>query len=384
MSLFWAFTTLIGLGANPQPPSNMVQLWYSMLVVFIGVFVLAVIIGNTLNIISNINESSENFRKTMDTLNVFMFKRQVPKRIRRRVQLYYEYLLSKDGIDDRQVLDALPEHLRFDLSLYLNRDLIRKVPFFYDSEVGFIKRLAVHLRPQLYSPGDFIINSGEVGDSMYFISKGQVDVIGENGQVLSVLKSGSFFGEIAILFKCTRTASVRAVKYTHVYILKKEYLDATLKEYPQYIPKIQAIASMRLKELHIEASPDEILHIPRKEEAPSDVHERHLHQEETYKEFDERNFRLTKQASYPKGGPAAFAKELEWVKGMSHFASSNMSLVPISELRYVSQKLSECLANVTTAIHRMEQAQVKAPPKVAPTKVAAPSADRSRLWKSGY
>ena len=53
----------IGLGANPQPPSNMIQLWYTMVVVFVGVFVLAVIIGNTLNIIANINESAENFRK---------------------------------------------------------------------------------------------------------------------------------------------------------------------------------------------------------------------------------------------------------------------------------------------------------------------------------
>lgn len=71
-------------------------------------------------------------------------------------------LLSKDGFDDQQVLDMLPEHLRFDLSLYLNRDLIRKVPFFNDSEVGFIKRLAIHLRPQLYSPGDFVIKAGQV------------------------------------------------------------------------------------------------------------------------------------------------------------------------------------------------------------------------------
>jgi CRP-like cAMP-binding protein len=351
MSLFWAFTTLIGLGANPQPPSNNVQLWYTMLVVFVGVFVLAVIIGNTLEIIANLNEASENFRKTMDTINVFMFRRDVPKRIRKRVQLYYEYLLSKDGMDDSQILSSLPEHLRFDLSLYLNRELIRKVPFFYDSEVGFIRRLAVHLKPQLYSPGDYILKEGEIGDSMYFISKGLVEVVASNGQVLSVLKSGSFFGEIAILFKCMRTASVRAVKYTHVYILNKQDLDATLKEYPQYIPKIQSIASMRLKELHIEASPDAILHIPRKEtELESHAHERHP--EETWKEFDAKYF-LSK--SHPKESyQVALAKDLDWVKGMSRYSQANLSALPLSELRYVSQKLSECLAHVTTAIHAQE------------------------------
>lgn len=34
-----------------------------------------------------------------------------------------------------------------------------------------------------------------------------------------------------------------------------------------------------------------------------------------------------------------------------------MSAIPMSELKFISQKLSECLANVTTAIHHMEQQQ---------------------------
>jgi len=226
-----------------------------MLVVLIGVFLLAALIGNTLQLISNLNETEETLRKAMDTVNIFMSKRKVPSSIRKRIRLYYEYMLSKDGMDDEQILGGLPDHLRYDLCLYLNRDLIRKVPFFYDSEVGFIKRLAIHLKPQLYSPGDSIVKVGEIGDSMYFISRGRVEVLSGDGHVLKVLKSGAFFGEIAILFKTKRTASVRATKYTHVCVLKKADLDATLTEYPQYIPRIHSIAQMRLKELNIQASP---------------------------------------------------------------------------------------------------------------------------------
>jgi len=217
-----------------------------MFVITCGVFIFASIVGNIWSLISSTNAALETWKTQMDSLNIFMFKRKVPSALKKRIHNYFEYLLSKDGMDDNLLLGSLPEHLRYDLSLFLNRDVIRKVPFFGQCEPGFIKRLTIHLIPQLYSPLDWIIRAGEIGDCMYFISKGVVEVLSQSEERLAVQGDGQFFGEIALLFKCTRTASIRAITYTHVFILKKEDLDKTLKEYPQYISKIQDVAKERL------------------------------------------------------------------------------------------------------------------------------------------
>jgi len=138
----------------------------------------------------------------MDTLNIFMYKRKMPRPLQKRVRNYYEYLLAIHGMDDQTMLSNLPEHLRFDVSLFLNRDLISKVPFFRNCEEGFIKRLAVDLSPRLFSPGETIIKAGDIGDEMYFISKGKVEIRSAEGNLLGTFGSGSFFGEIALVFQC--------------------------------------------------------------------------------------------------------------------------------------------------------------------------------------
>uniref|UniRef100_A0AAY4B3S7 Cyclic nucleotide-binding domain-containing protein n=1 Tax=Denticeps clupeoides TaxID=299321 RepID=A0AAY4B3S7_9TELE len=58
------------------------------------------------------------------------------------------------------------------------------------------------------APGDEIIVEGSEGDSMYIVSAGELKV-SQAGRDLRTLTSGDVFGELAILYNCKRTASVR-------------------------------------------------------------------------------------------------------------------------------------------------------------------------------
>ncbi len=45
---------------------------------------------------------------------------------------------------------------------------------------------------------------------MFFVSRGTVDVVSEDGTVvIASLGEGKFFGEISLVFSCPRTASIR-------------------------------------------------------------------------------------------------------------------------------------------------------------------------------
>ena len=78
-----------------------------------------------------------------------------------------------------------------------------------------------------YEPGQCVFNQGDLGDRVYIILAGKVDVFrlvdGEE-QHIAFLSSGDWFGEAALLNQTTRGATVRCVQSLDVLSLpKKEF-----------------------------------------------------------------------------------------------------------------------------------------------------------------
>ncbi len=62
-----------------------------------------------------------------------------------------------------------------------------------------------------YAPGEVIFHQDDPGLGMYIVERGTVDIIYEpTGRVLSVLKDGEFFGEVALLNETPRSAMAQA------------------------------------------------------------------------------------------------------------------------------------------------------------------------------
>ncbi|XP_073673197.1 cGMP-dependent protein kinase 1 [Garra rufa] len=70
-------------------------------------------------------------------------------------------------------------------------------------------------------PGDDIIREGTEGDSMYIVAEGEVKVT-QAGRNLRTLRSGDVFGELAILYNCKRTASVKAVTVVKLWCIERQ------------------------------------------------------------------------------------------------------------------------------------------------------------------
>jgi len=68
-----------------------------------------------------------------------------------------------------------------------------------------------------------IFREGDPGDCAYFIRKGKVAVIDEpTGSTIRTLAPGEYFGEIALVTKEPRTASVKTLSSVEVAVLGKE------------------------------------------------------------------------------------------------------------------------------------------------------------------
>jgi voltage-gated potassium channel len=152
------------------------------------------------------------------------------------------------SFDESNIISALPPSLRTEVSLFLKRDIIEKVPLFQGASDEFIREIALQMTPVIFTPGDYVYKAGEWGRDMYFITQGTVEVVSKDGSVVhATLTDGNFFGEIALVLQQPRSASVRAVSYCDLYRLDKEMFDRVLAHYPNIAAQIEAKARERNK-----------------------------------------------------------------------------------------------------------------------------------------
>ena len=85
-----------------------------------------------------------------------------------------------------------------------------------------------------------------MGNKMFFIQEGIVDVVLAGGEVATSLSDGSYFGEICLLTNARRVASVRAETYCNLYSLHKEHFNEVLGSYPFMKRAMESVAAERL------------------------------------------------------------------------------------------------------------------------------------------
>jgi CRP-like cAMP-binding protein len=81
---------------------------------------------------------------------------------------------------------------------------------------------------------------------MYFVNRGSVEVIVQDGTPLAQLNAGDFFGEMALIYQTPRAATVRALDYCHLYRLDHQHFAAVLENYPEIAQQIRSRAEERL------------------------------------------------------------------------------------------------------------------------------------------
>ena len=86
-------------------------------------------------------------------------------------------------------------------------------PFFGRDIINMRVQQPLDLAPMIFEDGQDVVREGDVGNSMFIIQSGTVDVIRNvDGQerVIDSMGRGAHFGEIAVFNRCRRTATVRA------------------------------------------------------------------------------------------------------------------------------------------------------------------------------
>jgi voltage-gated potassium channel len=122
--------------------------------------------------------------------------------------------------------------------------MVARVPLFSHLEAASIAGLVAMLRARTVPAGTTIIRQGDRGDAMYFIASGAVDVVTSGSKMRLV--EGDFFGEMALLSREPRSATVTAAGATDLLVLEADDFLHLVDRLPDIGAKVRAVAQGRL------------------------------------------------------------------------------------------------------------------------------------------
>lgn len=89
-----------------------------------------------------------------------------------------------------QVLKGFPECLQADICLHLHRALLQHCPAFRGASKGCLRALAVKFKTTHAPPGDTLVHLGDVLSTLYFISRGSIEILRDDVVVAILGGSG--------------------------------------------------------------------------------------------------------------------------------------------------------------------------------------------------
>ena len=130
-----------------------------------------------------------------------------------------------------------------------------RVPIFTSLGVVTLSEIVGKLRARYYPARINVVRHGDPGDSMFFISDGEVEVRLPHGAIK--LEQGAFFGEMSLLDRQPRSATVVTTKPTTLLVLYASDFYQIASKIPSLVEAVEAEAKRRHAENLASAAKEE-------------------------------------------------------------------------------------------------------------------------------
>lgn len=250
-AIYWAISNALADGPTPH---NTLQSAFTAVVFIIGLAFQSFFIASASSLLANMDATRAERARHLEQIQQFLRSRNIPSRTLSKVVSYYQYLwLCGDGSGVERLMRDIPRTLKAEIDLYLKRRLIESVPFFRTCSVAEILTVVQSLRPRIMMPKDYIIRQGDAGDEMYFIVRGNANVVvskvGQPDIVVVTLRQGQFFGESALMEGeiAVRNASVRSEGFSELMSLSRADFREMTIQFPHFKEFVQKLARERAR-----------------------------------------------------------------------------------------------------------------------------------------
>ncbi|XP_048513727.1 potassium voltage-gated channel subfamily H member 2 isoform X3 [Athalia rosae] len=235
-ALYFTFSSLTSVGFGNVAPNTDAEKIFTIIVMFIGSLMYASIFGNVSAIIQRLYSGTARYHTQMLRVREFIKFHQIPNPLRQRLEEYFQHAWTyTNGIDMNSVLKGFPECLQADICLHLNRNLLSNCTAFEAASPGCLRALSLKFKTTHAPPGDTLVHRGDVLTSLYFISRGSIEIL-KDDIVMAILGKDDIFGENPCIYSTVGKSScnVRALTYCDLHKIHRDDLLEVLALYPEF------------------------------------------------------------------------------------------------------------------------------------------------------
>ena len=173
-SLYWAFSTLTTVGYGDITARTPQEQIYSMIMMLLGVSWYAYVVSSMSTIMNTFDAQNKAIRDKLICVNSFIRSAKLPRPIAKQIKNYFEFRLSNSQFaclinqqyDADEILNELGSSLRSEVLLFMEEELISKIPFFNDKVPQFVADAITMFQPMVFQESDYIVREGTQADEM--------------------------------------------------------------------------------------------------------------------------------------------------------------------------------------------------------------------------
>ncbi|CAI5469405.1 unnamed protein product [Closterium sp. Yama58-4] len=214
-SLMWGFQQISTLAGNLVPTTEVGEVVFMLLIVALGLFLFAFLIGNMQNFLQSLSRRSFEHRLHLRDLEQWMSQRDIPRDLQRRVRELERYVWTvNQGVDEEEVMTSLSEDIQRDVRRHLSYELITKhCVLLKGMPEQVLDAICERLKQRLYIDGTVVLREGSPVSRMFFVLRGTLQSSttnrGRTGFYEEVLLGkGDFVGEELLVYFIEKYAEV--------------------------------------------------------------------------------------------------------------------------------------------------------------------------------
>lgn len=242
--IYKGFNALSNLAYDLGVPMNMAEVFLSLAVMLVQVYISALILGTLLNYLVRRDPVEESHKQLVEQVVNFMDSKSIPSELYERVLLYYKFQHDKNRQYASSARVSLPKSLKIKVANANYRELVDRCSisgrFLYGCKEQLFNSLLVKLHMIHVMPGDHVVHKDEIPRELYFVQNGSVQVVDEHERVLSVVRSDvpdlpPIVGEVPFFLGINHLHAVKARLDgdLQLMVLSKNASTELFAEYPE-------------------------------------------------------------------------------------------------------------------------------------------------------
>lgn len=242
-ALYWVLATTTSTGYGDEYPRSGPQRLYSMAVMLLGQSGFGLASATIAAILANLATSRLQAQSHLNAVSGFLDGHHIDEALQLRIREHFRQQWTRfEGLDDVKAFRTLPRSLQAEINDARYQELLSEFPLFKNVPDGLTHEVMLKLRRIFILPNETIITKDDIGKKAYFIVKGVVDIMADDGvHVAAHLTSGQYFGELGMLFCRPRLNSIRAASHCELVSLSRDDLVTAARHYPAFLNLLDEI-----------------------------------------------------------------------------------------------------------------------------------------------